>query len=104
MSWQVVKRPAAEADITELATHIAMDSMATAERFLECAEAAFTQLAETPYIGRPWVHVLARLKGLRVSSIPGFRNHLVFYRPSKHTIDVVRVLHGARDLDSALSE
>ncbi|NQT36306.1 MAG: type II toxin-antitoxin system RelE/ParE family toxin [Planctomycetes bacterium] len=35
---------------------------------------------------------------VRVWSIGGFENHLVFYRPIESGIDVIRVIHGARDV------
>ena len=41
---------------------------------------------------------------LRYFPISKFRNHVVFYRPTSDGIEVVRVLHGARDLGSILSE
>lgn len=34
---------------------------------------------------------------IRVWADPGFRNHLIFYRPLTDGIEVVRILHGARD-------
>ena len=33
-----------------------------------------------------------------------FRNHIVFYRPVADGIEILRVLHGARDLVSILAE
>ena len=30
--------------------------------------------------------------------VASFEDYLIFYRPTKRGIDVVRVLHGARDL------
>lgn len=38
--------------------------------------------------------------GIRMWSIHGFENHLIFYRPLENGIDVVRVIHGARDIQS----
>ena len=43
-----------------------------------------------------------RLEGLRVWRIQGFEKHLIFYRPVADGIEIVRVLHGARDLDRLL--
>ncbi len=44
-----------------------------------------------------------RLEGLRMFSVLGFRRHLVFYRPTAAGVEVVRVLHGARDISSILA-
>jgi plasmid stabilization system protein ParE len=34
----------------------------------------------------------------------GFKNYLIFYLPAANEIEVVRVLHGARNLRKALRE
>ena len=43
-----------------------------------------------------------RLAELRVWRVEGFEKHLIFYRPTQGGIEIVRVLHGARDIDSVL--
>ena len=45
-----------------------------------------------------------QLAGLRVWRVEGSENHLVFYRTNDGGIDIVRVLHGARDIDRVLEE
>ena len=52
---------------------------------------------------RAGVHRHFRRKDLadvRSWPIGGFKNHLIFYRPAPHGIEVLRILHGARDLDA----
>jgi toxin ParE1/3/4 len=43
-----------------------------------------------------------RLADLRRWPVSGFPNHLIFYQPTEGGIEVVRVLHGARDLATML--
>lgn len=43
---------------------------------------------------------IERLKGLRRVHVAGFETCLIFYLPANSGIDVVRVLHGARDIDN----
>jgi len=43
---------------------------------------------------------ITRLKGLRRIPVKGFENYLVFYLPHQGGIDVIRVLHGARNIDN----
>lgn len=43
------------------------------------------------------------LAGLHVWRVEGFEKHLTFYRPSVDGIEVVRVLHQARDIDQVLA-
>jgi toxin ParE1/3/4 len=45
-----------------------------------------------------------RLSTLRQWPIRGFENYLIFYLPTEAGIDVLRVLHGARDIDRILRE
>jgi toxin ParE1/3/4 len=77
-------------------------SLETALRFDDAAAAAFEKLARMPGLGERRESPNPRLAGLRVSPIDGFPNHLVFYRPIDGGIEVVRVLHGARDIESVL--
>jgi toxin ParE1/3/4 len=41
---------------------------------------------------------------MRVWSIKGFENFLVFYRPVPGGVDIIRVLHGAQDIESLFSD
>jgi toxin ParE1/3/4 len=43
-----------------------------------------------------------RLAGIRVFQVRGFPNHLIFYRELANGIEVLRVLHGARNVDAVL--
>jgi len=36
--------------------------------------------------------------------VPGFRNYLIFYRIAADDIQILRVLHAARDLESTLED
>jgi len=46
------------------------------------------------------------LAGLRWIFVPGFPKHMVFYQylPGEKAVRIVQVLHGARDLETLLSE
>jgi toxin ParE1/3/4 len=97
MPMPVQKTTQAKADLIEIASFIAADNLDFAERFLDAAEAAFAQLAALPSLGQavPFQSVLAQ--GMRVWRVEGFERYLIFYRPSGSGIEVVRVLHTARD-------
>jgi len=36
--------------------------------------------------------------------IKGFKNYLIFYRPIEQGVEIVRVLHGARDMPSVFKD
>ena len=76
------------------------------DRFFVCAEATFKKLARTPGLGPPRAFRNAKAKKLRSWQVEHFPRHLVFYRPlpDERGAEIVRVLHGARDLDAAFNE
>jgi len=45
-----------------------------------------------------------RLNDLRKRSVKGFDSYLVFYRIDADMVEIIRVLHGARDIPSLLAE
>jgi toxin ParE1/3/4 len=70
---------------------------------LKVAEDSIKRLADQPGIGRIWKSPLPHLAGIRVYPMPsGFRNYLIFYRPLENGIEVLTILHGARDIEAVL--
>lgn len=98
----VVKQPQAVIDVYRHAAYLAdHGGLAVAKRFVKAVEQTIARLAESPGIGHLWESDHPRLADLRCSSVGRFRNHLVFYRPlPEGGILVVRVLHGAQDVNA----
>ncbi len=95
--------PSADRDLDGLAGYLMQEAnLEMALRFYDAAAATFEKLARMPGMGERRESANPRLDGLRVWRIDGFPNHLIFYRPTDGGIDVVRVLHGARDIDRVL--
>ena len=104
MKTKIIRRARAKQDIIELALHIASDNLNAAERFVDAVEAAFDFLAENPKEGSSREFINSRLKGLRMWPIRNFERYLIFYRPAKDHIEIVRVFHSARDIPTLLRE
>jgi toxin ParE1/3/4 len=104
MSRKTTIRPQARRDLADAADYIARDNVDAARRFLEAAEAAFELLAAMPQMGTQCTFRSPAAAGLRTWSIRGFRNYVVFYRPFEDGVDVVRVIHGARDIEAIFEE
>ena len=104
MSTRVLIRPRAQADLDDTAEYLGQDNPAVASRFLAATEEAFQQLLATPGLGRVREYLNPKLTGLCSWRIRGFEKWLAFYRSTDDGIDVVRILHGARDLGPLLSE
>jgi len=94
----VTKTPRAKCDLVEIADFIAQDNLDAAGRFLDAAEAAFHLLANMPEMGTLCHFQSSEATHVRVWSIRGFEDYLVFYRPIDAGINVIRVLHGSRDI------
>lgn len=105
MTGVVRRRAAARGDLVQAYRYYAREGgIAVADRFLAAAEATFARLAGRPGLGTRYEHAHEAAGEPRYFPIGRFRKRLVFYRPVEGGIEVVRVLHGARDLEGILAE
>ena len=100
----VVQRPAARVDLAVCYAYIGERNLGAAHRFRVNAETTFADLARSPGLGMLYEVKNPRLTGLRCFRVKRFKNHLVFYLPVDGGIEVVRVLHAARDLHAVFNE
>lgn len=91
--------PSANRDVDQQIEYFAGESVETAIRFLNAVKETIQKIVTTPGIGGRYEVKSKTMPGLRVSIVEGFKNHLIFYRIHKDSIEVVRVVHGAQDLD-----
>jgi toxin ParE1/3/4 len=102
---RVERRPRARRDVLEQAIYLGEEATEeVALRFVDAVDAALRRLADTPEVGRLRELRSPRLAGLRSWPVPGFPKHLIFYRVDDDLVEVVRVIHGARDLAIALED
>lgn len=101
---KLILRTAARGDILSQVAYLLEESaFGAAARFPEATEEAFEQIRKNPGIGAPRQFDNPRLKGLRSWPVPGFEHIRIYYlQPDRHTIRVVRILHGKRDLGRIL--
>jgi toxin ParE1/3/4 len=97
MPLRVFPSLSAEQDLQECSEYIHRHNPAAAFHFLDAAEAAFKRLGEIPELGEPCGFRRPDLRDLRACTIEGFRNYVIYYRIVGDRIEVVRVVHGARD-------
>lgn len=93
MSGYVVS-PEAMKDLQEIGEYIAQDNFDTAINFLKQLENRCQDTATNPGAGRRRDEITPGLRSVTHGS------YVIFYRvaPSKAGVEIVRVLHGARDL------
>lgn len=89
----VVISDAARIDLDDIWFYIATDSLSNADRFLDrLVEVATGTLAVAPLSGREHEELGDGLRSLPVES------YLIFYRVRYGAVEVLRIIHGARDL------
>ena len=93
---RVVKTPAAEVDLCELWLHIADESPAIADQFLDLLAAKSSLLARHPDLGERRSEFGVGIRCFPVAS------YVIVYRPIEDGVELVRVLHGGRDFESFL--
>jgi toxin ParE1/3/4 len=62
--------------------------------------AALVRIERNPRSGAKCEFSANELQGIRRIPITGFPKHLIFYRAEEKEIRILRVVHGARDLES----
>lgn len=99
MSNRYVIRPKADQDLDEQAYYLStLGSPEVGHRFLVAAHETFELLSRRPSIGWGAHLQVPELTFLRMFTISGFDKMLVLYRPVPHGIEVLRVIHGSRNL------
>ncbi len=89
---RVTRRPLAQTDILEAWDFIADDSVSAADRWVDHLDEQFRLLATQPMMGRAREELAPGVRSFPVGQF------VIFYVPLHDGIDVVRVLHGARDV------
>src|SRR5215208_396087 len=92
-------RAFADEDIDAIARFIAKDNLDAGKRFYDAIAHDLLLLSANPRMGARRKARDPRLQEIRSWPVSGYRNYLVFYLAMDDGVDVVRVLHGARDVD-----
>jgi toxin ParE1/3/4 len=103
---RVLKREAAKRDlIAQWVWYAENASIEVADRFLGATEKSLASLSTHPEAGTPLFVRKAELHGMRRSPVSdGFEKMLLFYLPLKDGVDLIRVVHGSRDIERLLAE
>lgn len=99
---EVFKRPQVVRDLIDIATYIAENNLERGDRFLYAAEATFKQLGQMPQLGKQCQFSSSRLQNIRQFPVKRFRKYMIFYQTTTAGIEILRVLHGSRDIELIL--
>ena len=90
--------PSASGDLAEIWEFIAADNPAQADAFIDLIDAKFQNLSRYPEAGRPRDELLDGLRSLPVG------RYLIFYLQDDVCLRIIRVLHGARDVEAVFAD
>jgi toxin ParE1/3/4 len=101
---RICRRDGVDDDVLDLARFLLEQSPEVARRFVDSVQKTLKDLAKRPGIGSPKTFSDPLLSDVRSWWVEGFPNHLIYYLPIEDGIDVLAVLHGARDIEPVLRQ
>ena len=104
MPGRVIWHRLAEDDLIEACLFIGADAPDAAERLLDAVEVAVQLLLQNPGAGRQRDFRSRRARGVRSWVVKGFQAYLIFYRAGSEDLEIVRFIHGARDIPRLLED
>lgn len=94
MSLPLIFSPEAENDLSEVLAYIARDKPGAAARFVARLQEACRFVAQDPHAGQSCSELRP---GMRRFTCEGY---VIYFRQRDPAIEIVRVIHGARDWPS----
>ena len=88
----------ARRDLKYIWKYIAENNSNAADKFMREFARKFQLLADNPKIGRTHEELVLNLR-----SFP-YRDYIIFYFPIENGVEIYRVLHGTRDIDSLFED
>lgn len=92
MTLRLTRTRQAEADLIEIWTRIARENIPAADRLLDALDDRSHRLTAHPFLGAARPDLAPELRYLT------FGSYLILYRVLPTDIEIVRYLHGRRDL------
>ena len=80
-------------DIDDIWNYVGQNSQQAADNLFDKLRKQFSILAKFPHLGRLRPKLASYLRSFSVGS------YIIFYRPIEEGIEIVRVVHGSRDIE-----
>jgi toxin ParE1/3/4 len=87
----------ARQDVLEIEEYIAIDSPTAAVRFTDKLEQRWLLLRDNPNMGRKRTDLMPELRSVSEG------DYLIFYRIIDKTIEIMRIVHGAREVEKIIT-
>lgn len=90
--------PLAQKDLEDIIVYVAERNLPSAQKIVKELMKKFKLLAENPKIGTAKDNFTLNLRAFP------YKNYVIFYFPIENGVEIYRVLHGARDIDSLFED
>lgn len=90
--YKVVRTRQADTDLLNIWLYVATDNIEQADALLSKLDKRCQILSQYPEVGRKRKEIAPGVRSIREG------NYQIFYRLKKQRVEVLRVIHGARDL------
>lgn len=98
MALEVRRSTLADRDLDDIWLYIAIDNVTAADQLVDRIAAAEDRLALFPRLGKARDDIAPDLRGWTVG------DYIVLYRVTLSHLEIVRIVHGARDLGDLLND
>lgn len=90
--YSVVRTELAESDFASILEYLEEHSQSAADRFTTDVVKTCRHLQDSPKMGRARDELTAGIRSIAI------QKYVLFYRINDNTVEIVRILHGARDI------
>lgn len=101
---RVVQESLSVWDVKDHIEYLASRDTDVALRFIDAVEAGYQQIGDNPDTGFLGGFESERLRDVRAIFVPGFPNHVIYFRKRNSEVRVLRVLHASRDITREFRE
>lgn len=84
----------AQEDLQSIWEYVAQYNIEAANRLIKEITGKFTLLRDYPHVGREQNNLLVNLRSFTI------KDYLIFYQPFENGVEILRVLHGSRNVES----
>lgn len=100
---RINSRPQAKDDVVDIADFLSHDSENAAVRFTHAVDETLLRIGLFPMAGWAVNSDLPELTGVKAVAVRGFPRYLIFFLVKHDHVEVVRIMHGARDYNAIWS-
>jgi len=86
----------AHLDLVEIWVYVAEDNLDAADQLVHMIDDGINLLTTSPEIGRMRNEIIKNMRSFPVG------NYIVFYRITSKYVEIIRILHGSRDIENIL--